>query len=652
MRFKSTLIVFLITLALGAYAYFVEFKGGQNKDEKKKKENRVVQLEKDSISKIAVTFAKPDEKKQNYVLEKKGDAWVFSQPKSYKVDSGKIVSLLSTLTTQARDEGDVPEAKDKPEVFGLKPAEVSVTLTDGSAKDTVLDIGIDVPTKWSSYIRVSGKPDVFMASRSLKQAVDREVNDLRDKAITSIDKAKVKYVEVSLADGRKWSAVKANDAWQFEKPVDLATDSGAWSDWTSAMFALKADSFAFDGDIGAAQLAKFGLSPPGMKAVFYDDQKKEIGSVVLTKRKDDKKDDKGKDQFHIVAYAPGGGSIGQLGVGLWDRLAKNFGDLALKKPLAFAKGDVTKIEVHHTTGAFELTKVDGSWKIASKKYVKGPETADGQKVDALINSVLNFDVKAEDWTKGVGQRLGTATTSVTLRGKKGDKPEEVLAGFSVGAGGARVPVVFSSMKTVALMESSRLKQIDFNSDNYKAKQAEPAASAPAAAKGTWKMLEPTVSDKKDLKKLDKAFVQKGKKYYAKFETSKGNFDIEFYAADAPYTVSNFLYLARNKFYDGLTFHRVIPGFMAQGGDPSGNGSGGPPWKFQDEFSSKKHERGTLSMANAGPNTNGSQFFICYAPQGHLDGKHSVFGKVTGDGMSVVDKLSNGDTMKSVKVFEE
>jgi cyclophilin family peptidyl-prolyl cis-trans isomerase len=132
-------------------------------------------------------------------------------------------------------------------------------------------------------------------------------------------------------------------------------------------------------------------------------------------------------------------------------------------------------------------------------------------------------------------------------------------------------------------------------------------------------------------------------YSAHFVTERGEFDVELFAADAPLTVENFVNLARAGFYDGTTFHRVIPGFMAQGGDPTGTGRGGPGYQFGDELgSSRRHDAaGVLSMANAGPNTNGSQFFITFGPTPHLDGKHTVFGRVT-DGMDVVNALRERD----------
>jgi cyclophilin family peptidyl-prolyl cis-trans isomerase len=126
---------------------------------------------------------------------------------------------------------------------------------------------------------------------------------------------------------------------------------------------------------------------------------------------------------------------------------------------------------------------------------------------------------------------------------------------------------------------------------------------------------------------------------ATLQTNHGPIAVELYPDDAPKTVDNFVKLARDGFYDGLIFHRVIPDFMIQGGDPTGTGSGGPGYSFEDEFNQHKVERGALAMANAGPNTNGSQFFVVTADScPWLDGKHTVFGKVT-SGMDVVDTIS-------------
>ncbi len=147
-------------------------------------------------------------------------------------------------------------------------------------------------------------------------------------------------------------------------------------------------------------------------------------------------------------------------------------------------------------------------------------------------------------------------------------------------------------------------------------------------------------------------IDTNRKYTATFNTSRGEIVCELFARDAPKTVNNFVFLARENFYDGTVFHRVIANFMIQGGDPTGTGRGGPGYKFEDETKSNpnKHQVGSLSMANAGPNTNGSQFFITHVVTDWLDGKHTVFGKVL-KGQDVVNAVQAGDKLNSVTISE-
>jgi peptidyl-prolyl cis-trans isomerase B (cyclophilin B) len=152
----------------------------------------------------------------------------------------------------------------------------------------------------------------------------------------------------------------------------------------------------------------------------------------------------------------------------------------------------------------------------------------------------------------------------------------------------------------------------------------------------------------------KMTIDAAKTYAATIETSRGKINCDLFAKDAPATVNNFVFLAREKFYDGTKFHRVIANFMVQGGDPTGTGTGGPGYRFADETRNNphKHQVGTLSMANAGPNTNGSQFFITHVVTDWLDGKHTVFGKVKDKAsQDVVNAIRQGDTITSVSIAE-
>jgi peptidyl-prolyl cis-trans isomerase B (cyclophilin B) len=157
---------------------------------------------------------------------------------------------------------------------------------------------------------------------------------------------------------------------------------------------------------------------------------------------------------------------------------------------------------------------------------------------------------------------------------------------------------------------------------------------------------------KKWKEAPEVQIDPGKAYTVTMETSQGEIELELYPQYAPKTVNNFVFLIREGYYDGITFHRVISDFVIQGGDPTGTGSGGPGYQFEDEFRGNpmKHETGAISMANAGPGTNGSQFFITHSPQPHLDGHHTVFGKVV-KGQDVVNAIAKGDWMEKVTVIE-
>ena len=148
-------------------------------------------------------------------------------------------------------------------------------------------------------------------------------------------------------------------------------------------------------------------------------------------------------------------------------------------------------------------------------------------------------------------------------------------------------------------------------------------------------------------------IDPNKKYSATLKTSRGEIVCDLFAKDAPKTVNNFVFLARERFYDGTVFHRVIADFMIQAGDPTGTGRGGPGYRFEDEVKSnpRKHQVGSLSMANSGPNTNGSQFFITHVATDWLNGKHTLFGQVR-QGQETVDAIQQGDELIAVTITEE
>lgn len=161
---------------------------------------------------------------------------------------------------------------------------------------------------------------------------------------------------------------------------------------------------------------------------------------------------------------------------------------------------------------------------------------------------------------------------------------------------------------------------------------------------------------RELKKYDINEDELAKMQWAKFTTSKGVMWVKLYPEETPITVTNFAHLVKDGFYNGLNFHRVIPGFMAQGGCPQGTGTGGPGWAIPCETkqNTHRHVKGTLSMAHAGPNTGGSQFFICFVPCPHLDGVHTVFGGIEAndaDSMNVLDSIAMRDEIETIEILE-
>ena len=161
---------------------------------------------------------------------------------------------------------------------------------------------------------------------------------------------------------------------------------------------------------------------------------------------------------------------------------------------------------------------------------------------------------------------------------------------------------------------------------------------------------------KELKVYDYSKEELAKFQYAKITTNKGVINIKLTPENTPNTVANFAHLAKDGFYDGLKFHRVIEGFMAQGGCPLGTGTGGPDWAIpcETDADGQIHKRGSLSMAHAGPNTGGSQFFICFVPCPHLDGVHTVFGNIEvrdRDSFEVLDSIRGSDVMEKVEILE-
>ena len=229
----------------------------------------------------------------------------------------------------------------------------------------------------------------------------------------------------------------------------------------------------------------------------------------------------------------------------------------------------------------------------------------------------------------------------------------VILWFTIGPGRSEAPTPTPTVLPTSTLVPTPTVEVTPTAEPIEEESTEKEFSMPAdpAARNNMYSAPPAMQ------------IDPTKTYVATFETAKGDIVVELFAAQAPNTVNNFVFLAREGFYDNTTFHRVLADFMAQGGDPTGTGTGGPGYRFDDEFHPDlKHDSpGILSMANSGPNTNGSQFFITYVPTSWLDGRHAVFGKVV-EGMDVLESLTlrdpskgpslSGDLLKTIRIEDQ
>jgi peptidyl-prolyl cis-trans isomerase B (cyclophilin B) len=336
-----------------------------------------------------------------------------------------------------------------------------------------------------------------------------------------------------------------------------------------------------------------------------------------------------------------------------------------KTVAAFPRAKIEAISVQDDKSSVDLKKEGKDWKVS---WTKGELSGGGPAKKETIQLILDriADIQASQFLDGwSNQRAGldkpSRVVTVTSNIEGPDSAKTVFFGraldkdqVAVRAEGmdAAAGVIFPLEATFPKDPYAYLETPP-TAEGLAASKSPSSESAPAAVKkGSKVKLEPTVDSPKDIKKLPAPIVKKAHKYTAHMKLGSGKeLEIEFFSDTAPYTASNFIHLARNHFYDGLKFHRVIADFVIQGGDPTGTGAGGPGYKFDNEDNAEKHLRGSLSMAHAGRNTNGSQFFIVLAPQPHLDGLHTVFGKVT-KGTEILDSVRKDEIMKTVEVFEE
>ena len=655
----KSLVMFGASAALILLSVFVlkpQFQ--KEKEEKEKSELLWKSARREKMLELSVKAEVPS---NNFTLKKGAETqgWIIETPdeagKNFDADSATVDSLISSiLGTKKESDIQVDPAKSG---LDVPKFELKLVYTDDDDKkvENLLFIGEDSPVDYQSYAKWGTDKQIFMISKSLKYAIDKKANDLRNKKVFKHNLADFKEIKVSgkrnysleLGEGGKWGLHLG--------ARKLAADTAALSDWISSLSNAKVVAFPSE---DKNNLNVFGLHKP-TSTLSFTTLKGEltqwpIGQVKIGK------------ELHTYTTHTGIESIFEMSASFSDDAQKDPQDLRNKRVLSFDKTRAQKITYASKDLQIELLKGKEVWNATHTfKGVKTEGVALKAKVEKLINSLsilraLKFlEKNPKDSSLGLGKKkveiFETPTAAATASFEVGNTFKDNST--VLWASTFEDPIT-SILNFAELFPEDATQLIDktvankaLQKTDEKALDKAPATEATSGSKRI-KKLEKTVTNVKELKKLPAAIVEKGAKYSALMTLKDGKkLKIVFAADKAPYTVSNFIHLARNGFYNGVLFHRVISDFVVQGGDPTGTGRGGPGWMFNNEDNDLKHLKGSLSMAHAGRDTNGSQFFIVLAPQPHLDGLHTVFGQVT-DGLELIDQIKQGDSMATVEVFEE
>lgn len=590
----------------------------------------------------------------------KTDSWTVSEEvekaQSFDADAGSVNGVISTILA-ARKEAKLNNIKAAD--VGLLPAAYEVHVSHGATGAKVLLLGQDTPVDYLVYAKWADSPDIFLTSRSLRFGVDKKLNEIRNK----------KVFEFKLADFKEIKWEVARNTFEKFKGVDFTKDEkGTWvassnknvpvlgEELQNFLEALNKQSVKDFASEESSKASEFGLNTPDITFTLVPEGKDAAAQVwKLSKQKHTD-----KDKFQIFQYflaKQGDDAIYEINASIFDQFNVDLMKFRDNKITELNQSTISEIQVEFPNAeAVTLTKKDNSWQFKSGENWVEAKDDKVKEILAKLNQLRAVEYFDEESPRklGLDKPLRVVDLSYTQDSAKknkvlffGKKLDTAL--YAVNSEG--LPAAASVKLDVESLFPDKTEA--YHVEVAKVSKEPAAASSEAAAKKGKKVkMEPTVSSPKDIRKLPAPIVKDGFKYTAKMSLSNGQeLEIEFDAKNAPYTVSNFLHLARNKFYDNVVFHRVIADFVVQGGDPTGTGTGGPGYKFDNEDNDVKHLRGSLSMAHAGRNTNGSQFFIVLAPQPHLDGLHTVFGMVT-KGKEGLDEITQGTKMTKVEVFEE
>lgn len=637
-------ILLIASIALVLLSVYV-LKPQFQKDKEQKDSSTLLwkNVKRDQISEIFISTID-----QSFTLKRQEDSKSWSletNGKSFEADTSSIDSFISSLiSTKKEDSVQIDSTKS-----GLQAPVVRLKLTYKDEKNQKVEneilIGEDSPVDYQSYAQWAHENTPFMVSKTLKSVSNKKAAEFRNKKVFNANLADLKSIQIlgkknfslELGEGGKWFI-------QTGKRKLLA-DKGASSDWLSSLNNIKALSFP-ENTKDKKNLEKYGLSNAGNKISF----------LTLKNEKTDWVISKGKNPKESKVYASNNKSktIYEMPSSLISEVNKDYADLRHKQLISLDKNKIEKMTYDSKDLKISLHKLGDRWiGTHSFRNQKTEGTFKAEAVQKMLNSLSL--IKADKFLE--------------------KSPREA----SLGIGKAKIEIIEASSKAIVLeignktpqkeyplwaanFEDPILSPIAFEDlfsetpekllDKKELDKSPPAGASSVQGQKKLMKLEKSVNSVSELKKLPAPIVEKGAKYTVVFNFKngrklKGEFDSE----KAPYTVSNFIHLARNHFYDGTVFHRVIRDFVLQGGDPTGSGRGGPGWMFDNEDNDLKHLRGSFSMAHAGRNTNGSQFFIVLQPQPHLDGVHTVFGRIT-EGLNELDLVKQGDQLATVEIFQE
>jgi peptidyl-prolyl cis-trans isomerase B (cyclophilin B) len=667
--FKSVLILSIVTVIAFLVNFFVLIPNKEKAEKAKTKESLLFP----EIERADVIELRIENPKGSFQVKKRADAegqWIVtSDGKEFEGDKTTIEGMISTLLALKKEK---PTAETNLAALGLEKPAFKMSILGAKSKGDPVElwVGTDTPVDYYAFAKWGNQEPIFLTSRSLKFSLDKTAFDLRNKRVLKLDIGKIRQIQIKTVGDEKsgpqnlsFSKTDAQSNWVADglrKKISL--DNQEVEKWLGALNGTQVVGFASE-DLN--QKTQFGFRYPMVTVSFGfegEDKRLKTETLSLARAQDPRSAEKVKPwKYYLIDSNQN--SIFEVSDAFRDNFKVDLFKFRPKKILNFDKPQVTAVTVSDGKSSLEFKRVNDTWTHNAPAEIKVKEfqtEAFIKMFDGLFQArVLSYNDNISSQVAG----FSNPTRIVEFRGVK-DGQEISLGTLFVGQKVKDRTYYMRSetldapataeldIESLMPLDWTHFVELEQSPKENSTLQAMPT-NAPAS-EGKKKMkLEPTVKSTREIKKLPAAIVKPGHKYTAVMELNTGLvLKIEFYPDKAPYTVSNFLHLARNGFYTNVKFHRVIKDFVVQGGDPDGTGAGGPGYQFNDEPNDLKHLRGVLSMAKRPePHTNGSQFFIVLKPQPHLDGKHTVFGRLT-EGVDKIDDIKQGDFMKMVEVFEE